>query len=129
MSSDEQAIRDLIAAWMRESKAGNVDAVLPLMAEDVVFLRPGCPAMRSRAAFAEASKGFDPNIQMEMNSDIREIVVDGNFASCWSQLSLTVTMPGKPPIKRSGPILTVFRKNPAGRWELFRDANMLTVES
>lgn len=37
MSSDEQAIRDLIEQWHRSTAAGELDAVLPLMAEDAVF--------------------------------------------------------------------------------------------
>lgn len=127
MSTDELAIRELIATWLRESKAGNIAAVLPLMAEDVVFLRPDCPVMQGRDAYAAASQGAPPQMKMEAISDIQEIVVSGDLASCWNQLTITITLPGKPPVTRSGPILTVFRRNAAGKWELFRDANMLTV--
>lgn len=35
MKSDEQEIRDLIATWMKATKAGDTDTVLGLMAEDV----------------------------------------------------------------------------------------------
>lgn len=128
MSSDEQAIRELIKTWMRESMAGNLDAILPLMAEDVVFLGPGRPPMCGRGAFAAAFRSAPANLRFEMESDVREILISDNLASCWSQLSMTVSSPDGPAVKRSGPILTVFRKTAAGNWELFRDANMLTVE-
>ena len=41
MSSDEQEIRNLVATWMAATKAGDIERVLSLMAEDVVFLLPG----------------------------------------------------------------------------------------
>ena len=41
MQSDEQEIRQLVSTWMAASKAGDVDTVLSLMADDVVFLMPG----------------------------------------------------------------------------------------
>jgi signal transduction histidine kinase len=50
--SDEQEIRDLVSRWMAETRAGNTPAVLELMTDDVVFLRPGHPPMR-KAEFAE----------------------------------------------------------------------------
>lgn len=128
MNTDEQQIRDLIATWIRESMAGNVEAVLPLMAEDVVFLLPGRPPMRGREAFAAASKTGGQSIQMEGSSEIQEIEVVGHLAYCWSQVSITMSLPNSPAIKRSGNVLSVFRKNLAGSWELFRDANMLTIE-
>ena len=31
-------------------------------------------------------------------------------------------------MRRSGPVLSVFRKEPDGSWVLARDANMLSVE-
>jgi len=52
MEDDEQAIRRLVATWLAASKAGDTATVAGLMAEDVVFLTPGQPPMRGRAAFA-----------------------------------------------------------------------------
>ena len=46
MTEDEQAIRELIATWMRASMAGDTDTVLSLMADDVVFMVAG----RNRSA-------------------------------------------------------------------------------
>ena len=43
MKSDEQEIRQLVAAWMAATKAGDIETVLGLMADDVVFLMPGRP--------------------------------------------------------------------------------------
>ena len=37
----EQQIRDLVAAWARASEAGDLDAIKPLMDEEILFLTPG----------------------------------------------------------------------------------------
>jgi uncharacterized protein (TIGR02246 family) len=45
MSPDEQAIRALVAQWLESTRAGDVDAVLELMAPDVIFLVAGQPRL------------------------------------------------------------------------------------
>jgi uncharacterized protein (TIGR02246 family) len=41
MTEEERAIRELVATWMRASASGDVDTVLSLMADDVIFMVPG----------------------------------------------------------------------------------------
>ena len=41
MTDDEHAIRDLVATWMQASQAGDLDTVLGLMEDDVIFMVPG----------------------------------------------------------------------------------------
>ena len=48
MANDEQEIRQLVATWMAATKAGDVETVLSLIADDVVFLIPGQPVMQGR---------------------------------------------------------------------------------
>ncbi len=55
MLNDEQEIRQLVSTWMTASKAGDVEKVLSLMADDVVFLVPGQPVMR-KPDFAAAAR-------------------------------------------------------------------------
>ena len=55
MQNDEQEIRELVSKWMAASKAGDVDTVLSLMADDVVFLVPGQLVMR-KADFASKAQ-------------------------------------------------------------------------
>jgi uncharacterized protein (TIGR02246 family) len=130
MNSDEQQIRDLVATWMAATRSGDVDTVLGLMTDDVVFLVPGRPPMRkdefAAAARAQAGAGA-PTI--DGNSDIQEIQVSGDWAFLWSRLEVRVTQGGGQGIRRAGHTLTVLRKV-AGKWLLARDANLLvTVES
>jgi uncharacterized protein (TIGR02246 family) len=127
---DKRVIREVIATWMRASADGNLERVLSLMAEDVVFLVPGQPPMRGRAAFAAASRSMAGRVRFEGKSDIQEIHVAGDYAFCWSQLAVTATpLAGGDAVRRAGPVLSVFRREPDGRWVLFRDANLLAAAS
>ena len=127
---DEQQIRDLIDTWLRVSAEGDVSQILPLMAEDVVFLTPGQPPMRGREAFAASFAGWQGKFRLETHCEIQEIHVSGNWAYSWTRLSVTMTpIDGGPANRRTGHTLTVLLKNADGAWQIFRDANLLANES
>jgi uncharacterized protein (TIGR02246 family) len=127
--SDEQQIRDLIATWLRLSAEGDINQILPLMTEDVVFLVAGQPPMRGRAAFAASFAGWQGKFSLETDCEIQEIQVSGDLAYSWTKLSVTMTpVDGGPASRRSGNTLTVLRKNADGAWQIFRDANLLATE-
>jgi uncharacterized protein (TIGR02246 family) len=125
-STDEQQIRDLVATWMAATKAGDVATVLNLMTDDVVFLVAGQPPF-GKEKFAETMKGplGKPQAHIDGRSEIQEVQVSGDMAYTWSRLTVEVTPPGGEPIKRGGHTLSVLRKS-GGRWQLARDANLLT---
>jgi uncharacterized protein (TIGR02246 family) len=124
MTDDERAIRDLVATWMAASQAGDVDTVLGLMADDVVFMVPGREPFGKTefAGSAQAMKG----VRFEGTSDIHEIKVLGDWAYLRNYLSVTVTPPGGEPIRRAGYTLTILHKGPGAKWLLARDANLVT---
>jgi uncharacterized protein (TIGR02246 family) len=126
MSTDEQAIRDLLALWHSATAKGDVDTVLGLMADDVVFLVPGKPPMRGRAAFEHGLRAVLKQHRIESSGEIQEIEVSGNLAYCWNNLVVRVIpLAGGDAMVRTGSVLSVFRKLPTGSWVLFRDANQL----
>lgn len=123
MSDDERAIRDLIARWMAATRAGDVDTVLGLMTDDVVFMVPGREPF-GKEAFAAASRGMQ-GMRFEGTSDIRELQVVGDWAYLRCHLQIAVTPPGGAPMKCAGYTLTILRKGPDERWRLARDANLV----
>ncbi|HZR45358.1 MAG TPA: SgcJ/EcaC family oxidoreductase [Candidatus Manganitrophaceae bacterium] len=126
--TDEEEIRQLVSTWMTATKAGDIQTVLGLMAEDVVFLMPGRPPMIGKGAFAAASQGLSKEgaPQFDGASEIQEIKVLGEWAFIWTKLSVVMTPPGgAPPIARAGHTLSILKKE-KGRWVLARDANMLS---
>ena len=128
MQNDEREIRQLVTTWMTATKAGAIETVLSLMAEDVVFLLAGQPPMIGKSAFAAAAatQSDQEPPQFDGTSEIQEIKIFGEWAFMWAKLSVVVTLPGgAPPITRAGHTLSILQKQ-AGKWLLARDANMLS---
>ena len=123
MTDDERAIRDLVAAWMEASKQGDTATMLSLMADDVIFLVPGREPF-GKEVFAAASEHMK-DMRMEATSDIRELRVLGDWAYIRNYITASVTPPGGKPVKRAGYTLTIFCKQPNGKWVLSRDANLM----
>lgn len=126
-TNDEQQIRDVVATWMRATREDDVESVLALMAEDVVFLRPGSPPLRGRDTFAAASRSAVGKVKIDGKSEIQEILIAGDYAFCWNRLTVTITSTqGGEAKTRAGDVLSVFRRESEGRWVLARDANMIS---
>lgn len=129
MTNDEQAIRDLISEWHRATAAGDVDTVLDLMEDNVIFLIAGQPPMEGRAAFATGLRGLLKSHRIESTHEVREVVVSGDLAYSWADLVVRVfPLAGGAPVERSGSALSVLRKN-EDRWRVTRDANLLVAKS
>ena len=128
MQNDEAQIRELVSTWMAATRAGDVETILGLIADDAVFLVAGRPPMRKRefadTARAQAGTGA-PTI--DGTSEIHEIKIFGSWAFMWSTLRVIVTPAnGSRSIERAGHTLTVLNKQ-NGKWLLARDANLLSA--
>src|SRR5262244_161699 len=124
MNHDERAIRELIATWMAASQAGDVDTVLSLMTDDVVFMVPGREPF-GKEAFQNTSNEMK-GVRIDGTSDIQELRVLGDWAYIRTHITVTTTPPSSAAVVRSGYTLTIVCKEPDGRWLLARDANLLT---
>jgi uncharacterized protein (TIGR02246 family) len=126
MNKDEEAVRKLISDWLAAVKAGDTRKVVSLMAEDAVFLLPGKPPIRGRAAFAKGQEAFK-DFSLDARSYIQEIRVMGDWAYSWTTLTVTVTprQGGGEGVTRTGNTLSILRKTDDGSWVLYRDANLL----
>jgi uncharacterized protein (TIGR02246 family) len=93
MQSDEQEIRQLVSTWLAATKAGDVETVLSLMVDDVVFLVPGQPVMRKAdfAVAARAAQSDQEALQFDGTSEIQEIKILGDWAFMWTKLAVVVT--------------------------------------
>ena len=126
MTSDEQAIRDLVALWHSATAIGDIEAILGLMAEDVVFLGSGRPPMRGRSSFASALRKLLTTHRIESTGEVKEVVVSGDLAYCWTELTVRVVpQSGGGAATRAGSALSILRKQADGSWVVVRDANML----
>lgn len=128
MSEDERSIRELVEAWLAATRSGDLPKVLDLMTDDVVFIVPGREPF-GKEAFAAASEGMR-DVRIDGRSEINELRILGDWAYMRSYLEVTMSGPGGGMSgRRSGHTLTIFRKEPDGRWRLARDANLLSAST
>ena len=123
MTDDEQAIRELVSTWMKASEVGDIDTVLSLLADDVIFMVPGREPF-GKEQFRAASEGMK-NVRIAGTSDIREIKVLSDWAYIRNYIEITVMPPDGTPMQRRGYTLSIFRKQSDGKWALWRDANLV----
>ena len=123
MHDDEQKIRDLLDTWWRATEDGDVDTILGLMADDVVFLTPGQEPF-GKKEFEEAAR--NGTMQVEGGIDIEELEIIDDWAWMRAHIEMTVTPSGDQPRQRSGHTLSILRRQPGGDWVIARDANLLS---
>jgi len=124
--NDEQDIRDLVKTWLSASENGDLQTVLSLMDDDVLFLVPGNEPF-GKEEFAAASKQM-ANVRMKGTSEIKEIEIVQDWAWMRSSLKVRATMPDGKTVVRSGSTLTILRRSVDGQWLVLRDANLLAPE-
>src|SRR5437763_5141383 len=126
MGSDERAIREVHTTWIDAVNAGDLVRLLGLMADDVVFLNPG-QAPVGRDGFSRGFSAAHRQGQITCTSELEDVVVVGEVAYTLSRDSLSVTpRAGGEAMRLAGYRLTVYRKQPDGRWLLARDAHTLS---
>ena len=123
---DERSIREVVDRWMKATAANDVDTVLSLMTDDVLFSVAGKEPF-GKEEFAANSRGMG-DMRVDGTSDIVELQVHGDWAFLRNHLRIAVIGPdGTVTQKKSGYTLTLLRKED-GQWRVMRDANMLTAE-
>jgi uncharacterized protein (TIGR02246 family) len=125
MGIDEQQIRQLVEEWHRRTAQNDLEGVLALMADDAIFLTCGRPPM-SKQEFAAGFAAWAGRSRIESKHEFKDLHASGDIAYAWSHISVAmVSGENGSKTERSGHVLTVFRKSPAGKWQLVRDANLL----
>jgi uncharacterized protein (TIGR02246 family) len=126
MGPDERAIREVHSAWIDAVNAGDLARLLTLMADDVVFLNPG-RAPFGRDGFSPGFSAAHQQARINCISELEEVVIVGEVAYTRCRDSLSVApRAGGEAMQLAGHRLTVYRKQPDGRWLLARDAHTLS---
>ena len=124
MTDDEKAIRQLVDDWTVATKKGDVETVLGLMTDDVIFMTPGNEPF-GKTAFAEAMRSMN-KLKIDVDNEIIELKVIGNFAFTRNRIVMTAVSSDNSAIHYSGYSLTILCKETDGRWSLMRDANLVS---
>jgi uncharacterized protein (TIGR02246 family) len=126
MGPDEREIREVHSTWIDAVNAGDLDRLLTLMADDVVFLNPGQSPFGGDGFPANFSAAHQ-QVRIRCISELEEVVVVGEVAYTRSRDALSLTpRSGREATQLAGHRITVYRKQPDGRWLLARDAHTLS---
>src|SRR5215831_5249336 len=126
MGPDERAIREMHTTWIHAVNAGDLVCLHSLMADDVVFLNPG-QAPVGRDGFSPGFSAAHQQARINCISELEDVVVVGEVAYTLSRDSLSVTPRAVgDAMQLAGHRITVYRKQPDGRWLLARDAHTLS---
>ena len=127
MGSDERAIREMHTAWIDAVNAGDLGRLHVMTTDDVVFLNPGEKCI-GRDGFATKFSAAHQRLRICCVSELTEVVVVGEVAYTRSRDSLSVSPHvGGEESRLAGDRLTIYRKQPDGRWLLARDAHTLSA--
>jgi uncharacterized protein (TIGR02246 family) len=123
MVKDEQVIRETILNWLAASKEGDSQSLAAMLDDDMLFVVRGRSPF-GKQEFLAGSQGKP--YAFDATADVREVVVNGNWALTRVELVIefTATM-GAKKMRLIGPTMTVWRKSVTGRWLIWRDANMV----
>ena len=114
-----------MAEWRRLTAEGNLDGLLSLLADDVIFLTPGNPPI-TRDDFAKGFREVSAKARIEAIQDVEELRASGDIAAACSHLTVVLTpKDGGKKSEASGYVLTIFHRSPSGKWLLARDANLV----
>lgn len=114
-----EVIRELQREMDAASIAGDAERLAAIYAEDVILMPPGIPAIEGVDAVLEYfAAGRRP---VEGQTDLLEVVVDGDLAWARGQYVATVMLPSGEAVTDSGKMLEVFRRGDDGQWRLWRD--------
>jgi uncharacterized protein (TIGR02246 family) len=123
MQEQERPIVELVKRFHALSQQGDVEGVLALMSDDVVFTVLGRPPFGKRE-FAEGMRQMSGK-KLESSAEVLEATVRGGVA--WSRVALQVSLTGPDGkrAQREGYAMSIYERQPDGRWLLSRDANLL----
>ena len=117
----DKSIRAMAETFEAGVKAGNVDQVISIYADDAVLMPPNMPAMQGRDAVKQFWTGMFALGKAEIDIMIDDISVSGDMAAERGRWALVVTPEGaSSPVKDNGKYLIVW-KNVGGKWRAVSD--------
>jgi uncharacterized protein (TIGR02246 family) len=122
-AADERAIREADSAWSAAEGAKDLDRALSFYAPDASVFRPNAPiitgveAIRKSSAQDFAAQGWT----LSWKAAKVEVSLGGNLGYAFGTYEFTSTPPKGKPVTDRGKYLTVWKKQPDGKWKAVAD--------
>lgn len=121
-SKDERAIRDLFQSWFEAMESGDVEGLLKLVHEDVVYKAPGLPAVIGRSKLREALERFHSEYAEEIEYEMLEVEVSDAWAYARVlERAVIKRQGGTTHASVRGMHMAILRKQKDGTWLVTRE--------
>ena len=118
---DVAAIKAIGPALDEANLAGDFDAVVEMMTEDVLLMNQNEPIIQGRAGVSKWFKAFESATVTEHKHELLEVDGYGDIAYARGAYKNAIVFEGiAEPIKGEGKTLLILRKQPNGTWLISR---------
>jgi len=123
-AADVQAVKDVEAAWLKDTATKDADKWASYFAEDGCGLYPGAGTLNGKAAIKAAMAPYfaDPNFSLTFQSTRVMASKGGDMVYAQGTYTMTASNPKtKKPMTDKGKYLTVYTKQADGSWKAVAD--------
>ena len=123
-AADEQAIRDIEGAWVKEFAAKDVDKLVGHYEDDASTMIPDLPLIQGTTAIRAAMKEelADPKFMIDFHPTKVEVSKGSDMAYSQGTYTVTSTDPKtKKVINEKGNYVEVYKKQADGSWKVVED--------
>jgi uncharacterized protein (TIGR02246 family) len=114
-------IRKLTARMNELVESGDVDSILDLMTDDVVFLVPDQLPIVGKQTYHDWVSGFQQQYSIKITVNSQELGMADEWAYEWGTLKETYTpRTSGEPFGLDGKFLRIFQKQSDGSWKIAR---------
>lgn len=110
-------------AYTSAINSNDLDAIMAMMTDDVVFLVPGSPPIEGKPAVREWAGGYLSAYHTHWDKRVVEFIQSGAYAfERYSYTSTDTPRGGGEPVSGTGWGLIVYQRGDDGVWRVARDA-------
>jgi uncharacterized protein (TIGR02246 family) len=122
-AADERAIRELETEWSKAAAARDVERYASFYADDATAFDPGTPMVTGKDAIRKGLDAFfaTPGLSMSFQTAKVEVARSGDLAYTYGTYTMTRNDPKGKPVNDQGKFVTVYRKQPDGKWKAVAD--------
>ena len=122
-SASDAAAHQVHEAYVSAVNSNDLETLLDILTEDVVFQVPNEKPYVGKAALTPWLEGYIANYRTHWEKPVQEFIVDGAWAfERYSFISTDTPIAGGKPFLSTGWGLVIYHRDADGKWRVARDA-------
>jgi ketosteroid isomerase-like protein len=122
-AASDAAARVAHSAYVKAINSNNLDSLLGMLTDDVVFMAPNEKPYVGKNAVRPWLKGYLAAYKTHWDKPVQEFVVNGDWAfERYSYKSTDTPVAGGPPVLDTGWGFLIYHRDADGKWRVARDA-------